>query len=72
MGQAANNRGRNASLDDRKARAAGRGVRGSEPDFDEPRGRKQVMGAFGSTGAKRAKSPSSEGRNAGAPGKPKR
>jgi hypothetical protein len=72
MGQAANNRGRNASLDEQKARAAGRGVRGSEPDFGVPAGRKQVSGAFGSTGAKRAKSPSSKSRNAGAPGKPKR
>jgi hypothetical protein len=72
MGQAANNRGRNASLDERKSRSAGRGAQGSAPDFDEPRGRKQTLGAFGNTGAKRAKSPSSKHRNAGAPGKPKR
>lgn len=51
MGQAANNRGRNASLDDRKARAAGRGLaKGITPDFDDPPGRKQTLGAFGSTG----------------------
>ncbi|HEY2588961.1 MAG TPA: hypothetical protein VGI81_24670 [Tepidisphaeraceae bacterium] len=73
MGQAANNRGRNASLDDRKARAAGRGLsQGYKPDFDDPPGRKRTLGAFGSTGAKRAKSPSSKVRNAGAAGKPKR
>jgi hypothetical protein len=72
MGQAANNRGRNASLDERKERSAGRGAQGSTPDFDQPRGRKQTLGAFGGTGAKRAKSQSSKQRNAGAPGKPKR
>jgi len=49
MGQSANNRGRNASLDNKKARSAGRGARATERDFDTPRGRGKVLGAFGST-----------------------
>jgi hypothetical protein len=53
MGQRANNGGRNASLDDKKVRAAGRQdtpMQGPGRDFDTPRGRGQVKGAFGSSG----------------------
>jgi len=49
MGQAADNRGRNASLDDKKERAAGRGARNTARDFDSPQpGSGRTMGAFGS------------------------
>jgi hypothetical protein len=51
MGQAANNRGRNASLDQKKVRAAGRGIHGSEPDFETPEGHGKPAGAFGNPGA---------------------
>lgn len=54
MGQHANNRGRNASLDNKKARAAGRGVQATERDFDTPRGRGQTLGAFGNAKSPRA------------------
>lgn len=51
MGQASNNRGRNASLDQKKVRAAGRGTHGSEPDFETPQGHGKPAGAFGNPGA---------------------
>lgn len=51
MGQAANNRGRNATLDNKKQRAAGRGPGAVMRDFDSPQpGRGKTMGAFGGTG----------------------
>jgi hypothetical protein len=50
MGQAANNRGRNASLDQKKERAAGRGTRGSAPEFETPQGHGKPAGAFGNPG----------------------
>ncbi|HSU65601.1 MAG TPA: hypothetical protein VLJ39_01900 [Tepidisphaeraceae bacterium] len=73
MGQAANNRGRNASLDEKKSRSAGRGLQGSAPDFDSPAGRGKTLGAFGNSGKGRGgkAQPSKKG-NAGAPGKAKR
>ena len=46
MGQASNS-GRNASLDSKKQRAAGRGRRAIELDFDAPAGRGKTLGAFG-------------------------
>ena len=52
MGQAANNRGRNASLDEKKLRAAGRGDRNAQRDFDDPQpGSGKAMGAFGGGGS---------------------
>lgn len=74
MGQSSNNGGRNASLDDKKQRAAGRGTRGSARDFEESQpGQGQAMGAFGSgKTSKRARSASSKHGNAGSAGKPKR
>ena len=72
MGQAANNRGRNASLDEKKERAAGRGMaQGYEPDFDDPPDRKRTLGAFGNPGAMRAKSSSGKRRKGGGSGKGK-
>lgn len=54
MGQEANNRGRNASLDEKKQRAAGRGLRATERDFDSPQpGAGRTMGAFGNGGTGR-------------------
>jgi hypothetical protein len=50
MGQAANNTGRNASLDQKKSRAAGRGTRGSAPEFETPQGHGKTAGAFGNPG----------------------
>ena len=50
MGQRANNGGRQANLDDKKVRAAGRQknpLRGRDQDFDSPLGNRQVKGAFG-------------------------
>lgn len=66
MGQAANS-GRNASLDEKKVRAAGRGRSAVTRDFDSPQpGRGKAMGAFGSgTTTRRRKSPSSKHGNAG-------
>jgi hypothetical protein len=56
MGQAANNRGRNASLDSKKERAAGRGTRATERDFDEPQpGTGRTLGAFGEGNTRRPK-----------------
>ena len=56
MGQAANNRGRNASLDGKKERAAGRGTRATLRDFDDPQpGAGRAMGAFGEGNTRRRK-----------------
>lgn len=59
MGQAANNRGRNASLDSKKERAAGRGTRATLRDFDDPQpGAGKTKGAFGGGNTRRPKSKS--------------
>ena len=64
MGQAANNGGRNASLDNQKERAAGRGRRNSARDFDEPQpGSGKTKGAFGS--GKRSQARKTTGGNGG-------
>ena len=58
MGQRANNGGCNASLDDKKTRAAGRTgnpLGGPDRDFDNPPGRGQTKGALGNSGRARAK-----------------
>jgi hypothetical protein len=50
MGQRANNGGRQATLDEKKVRAAGRQknpLRGRDQDFGAPAGNRQVKGAFG-------------------------
>lgn len=65
MGQAANNR-RNASLDNKKVRAAGRGVAATDRDFDAPQpGTRKTLGAFGSGNTRRRKSASSKRGNSG-------
>jgi hypothetical protein len=65
MGQAANS-GRNASLDEKKSRAAGRRKSAETRDFDAPQpGRGKAMGAFGSGSTRRRKSPSGKHGNAG-------
>ena len=57
MGQAANNAGRNASLDNKKVRAAGRGTRAVMRDFDAPQpGAGRTLGAFGEGNTPRRKS----------------
>jgi len=61
VGQAANNRGRNASLDDKKARAAGRGSRATMRDFEDPQPESgKTMGAFGAGTTRRRKSRSAK------------
>ena len=65
MGQAANNNGRNASLDSKKTRAAGRGTRNTAADFDSPQaGRGKTLGAFGNDQRKGARASRKHG-NAG-------
>ena len=65
MGQAANS-GRNASLDQKKIRAAGRERSAATRDFDAPQpGRGKAMGAFGSGATRRRKSQSSKHGGAG-------
>ena len=64
MGQAANNRGRHASLDDKKERSAGRGARNTARDFDSPQpGAGRTMGAFGE-GSRSRKRPGRRASNA--------
>ena len=73
MGQAANNRGRNASLDEKKQRAAGRGMaEGAAPDFNDPPGRGQTLGAFGNDANAPAKPPAKKQAKRGAAKKSKR